>query len=96
MTRMVPYGLAWLTGETVSGMVLSGPRNPSEKTANVLKLGHFYFCVHAPEKHGAFTAIHGREWANTTPEKGNMPAVLRRFLAPGLFCVLQSATIENF
>ncbi len=41
-------------------------QNPLVKACHCLEHG-FFHGVHAPEKHGVFTAIIGREWANIIP-----------------------------
>ena len=73
-----------LTKGEVSGNVRVEAENLSEKARRSLDAGIFY-CVHALEKHGVFTAIHSRVWANTTPLGGICPPFSDGFRYPAFF-----------
>ncbi len=77
-------GLSCLTHGEYSGMVRGEAENLQQKARRSLDTGIFY-CVHAPEKHGAFTAIHGRVWANTIPFGEIRPPFCCGFRYPAFF-----------
>ena len=80
-----------LTQGRPAGMVCSELQNSSEKASRSLDTGIFY-CVHAQKKHGVFTAIHGREWANTIPARGICPAFSDAFELPAFFALFETVT----
>ena len=83
-----------LTKGEVSGNVRVEAENLPKKARRSLDAGIFY-CVHAPEKHGAFTAIHGRVWANTIPFGGICPPFLGGFRHPAFFASCVRPKNEN-
>lgn len=87
-------GLSALTHGEYSGMVRGEAENLPKKARRSLDAGIFY-CVHAPEKHGAFTAIHGRVWANTIPFGGICPPFLGGFRHPAFFASCVRPKNEN-
>lgn len=83
-----------LTSRFVSGTFPLGAENSSRKVCQRLKNG-FFSCVHAPEKHGAFTAIYGRVWDNTKPFGGIFPPFLDGFRHPAFFASYGSLITEK-
>lgn len=77
-------GVFSLTSGRSAGMVPREAENLQQKARRSLDPGIFY-CVHAPEKHGAFTAIQGRVWANTIPFGGICPPFCCGFRYPAFF-----------
>ena len=73
-----------LTKGKVSGNVRVEAENLSTKASRSLDTGIFY-CVHAPKKHGVFTAIQGRVWANTIPFGEICPPFVDGFRYPAFF-----------
>lgn len=83
-----------LTSCVVSGTFFLGAENSYTKVRQRLKNGIFS-CVHAPEKHGAFTAIHGREWDNTKPFGGIFPPFVYGFRLAAFFASFGSLITEK-
>ena len=73
-----------LTKGKVSGNVRAEAENLQQKARRSLDTGIFY-AVHAPEKHGESTAIHGREWANRIPFGEICPPFCCGFRLPAFF-----------
>lgn len=84
-----------LTSCRESGNLGHGAENSARKASQRLKSGIFY-CVLAPEKQGALTAIHGRVWANTIPFGGICPPFLDGFRYPAFFASCVRPKNENF
>lgn len=83
-----------LTLPGLSGNSGAGAENSSVKVRQRLKNGIFT-CVHASEKHGAFTAIHGREWDNTRPFGGIFPPFTDGFRLAAFFASFGSLITEK-
>ena len=82
---IVAYGgLFALTHGEGWGTVPREAENLQQKARRSLDTGIFY-CAHAPEKHGVFTAIYGRVWANTIPFGEICPPFCCGFRHPAFF-----------
>lgn len=93
---MMAYRLisSLLTSCVVSGTFPLGAENSSQKACQCLERG-FFSCVHAPEKHGVFTAIYGREWDNTKPFGGIFPPFCDGFRLAAFFASCGSLITEK-